>query len=106
MTKGKLIASTLSATISSLGLVGSLALFKELEKAIDPEDTSSLTVLKSLIDQVNAKIKNQQPKRSESEIPVTSKDSSLDFIWIWIALPCLAVSFLCSCCCLSFIKNY
>ena len=77
ITKGKLIASTLTSTISSLGLFGSLALFKELEKAIDPEDTSSLNVLKSLIEQVNSKIKTQFPDGKNPERP---KVLSLDLI--------------------------
>ena len=87
ITKGKLLKSTLASTISSLGLFGSLALFKELEKAIDPEDTSSLSVIKALIDQVNVKIKNQHPGEAEPVVPVESKDPSLDFMWIWIGLP-------------------
>ena len=105
ITKGKLIASTLTSTISSLGLFGSLALFKELEKAIDHDDTNSLNILKSLIDQINVKIKTQLPDGVNPEIPEKPKDSSLDFIWIWIGLPCLVASCFCSCFCFSLIKK-
>ena len=38
LTKGCLLGKTLSGAVSKLGLVGSLALFKEIEQAIEPSD--------------------------------------------------------------------
>ena len=61
-TMGKMIKTALTSTISTLGLFGSLALFKQIEKAIDPSDTDSLSIIHSMIDQINTKIKTKNLK--------------------------------------------
>ena len=105
LTKGKLLKSILTSTISTLSLFGSLALFKKIEKAIDPSDTDSLSIIHSMIDKINTKIKNKKSDGSESGKTMESKDESFDFMWILIAIPCLATSCLYSCFCLSLVKK-
>ena len=98
VTKGKMIKSALTSTISTLGLFGSLALFKQIENAIDPSD-----IIHSMIDQINTKIKNKKSEVLGESMKL--KDEPFDFIWLLIAIPCLATSCLCSCFCLSLIKK-
>ena len=106
VTKGKFISSTLVSTISSVGLFGSLVLFKELERAIDPDDNASLTVLKSLIDQVNIKIKSQPSEGGDpGGLPGVSQGAPMDHTWIAIGIPCLVASLFSSCCIFTCIKK-
>ena len=47
VTHGKILGSALTSALSSLGLFGSLALFKELERALDPSDMTGRAALMS-----------------------------------------------------------
>ena len=40
VTHGRILSSALTSAVSSLGLFGSPALFKELERALDPGDSA------------------------------------------------------------------
>ena len=69
-------------------------------------DNASLTVLKSLIDQVNMKIKAQLSEGNDpGSLPEVPQGAPMDHIWIWIGIPCLAVSFFLSCCIFTFFKK-
>ena len=104
VTKGKIISSTLASTISSVGLFGSLALFKELEKTIDLNDSASLSTLRSLIDQVNKKIKSQQSAGGDPSLP--NPGAPMDYTWIAIGIPFVLVSFFSSCCIFSCLRKF
>ena len=45
LTKMKAIKTSMGAAISTLGLVGTLALYKKIESQIDPTDTENLTIV-------------------------------------------------------------
>ena len=77
VTKGNILSSALTSSISSIGLFGSLALFKEIEKAIDPTDTTGLLALRSLIDQVNNRIRNQLSAVGSPSLPKSGESGGL-----------------------------
>ena len=74
LTKVKLLKTTLTSTISTLGLLGSLALFKKIEKPIDPSNTDSLSIVHSMISQINNQIKNQNSTSNFSDKNTISND--------------------------------
>ena len=52
-TKMKALKTSMGAAISTLGLVGTLALYKKIESQLDPSDTENLAIIQSLISKVN-----------------------------------------------------
>ena len=71
VTHGKILGSALSTAISSLRLFGSLALFKELEQALDPVDLMERAALTGLIQQVNLRIQKEARNKSNTTISKT-----------------------------------
>ena len=57
----KLLKTTVTTTISTLGLLGSLALFKQIEKSMDPNDSEGLAIVQTIIKQINTRIKDKNP---------------------------------------------
>ena len=53
LTKMKMLKTSMRTAISTLGLVGTLALYKKIESQIDPTDTENLAIIQSLISKVN-----------------------------------------------------
>ena len=52
LTKLKALKTSMAATISSLGLIGTLAIYKKIESSIDPADNEQLALIQSLITKV------------------------------------------------------
>ena len=102
LTKMKLLKTTVTTTISTLGLLGSLTLFKQIEKSMDPNDSEGLALVHNIINQINTKIKDKKPPLIENKNPFSS---DFEFIWLLVAIPCLATCCLCSWFCLSFVKK-
>lgn len=67
LTKGRLLGKALTRAISTLGLVGSLALFKEIEQAIDPSDSDGQSALAELIKKVEEKIKQKSSENDDQD---------------------------------------
>ena len=105
LNRRRVLGSALSLVTSSLGLFSVMALFKEIEQALDPSDSVGRATLAGLIHQVNLKIKNSARKKSNSIILVESC-SVQDFSWIAIAILCISTSCFASCCLLPFLKKF
>ena len=52
LTKLKALKTTMGATISTLGLVGTLAIYKKIESQLDPSETEQMELIQSLISNV------------------------------------------------------
>ena len=80
LTKGYLLGKTLQGAVLTLGLVGYLALFKEIEQAVDPSDTDGQSVLSELIQKVENKIKKMKnaEKNAEKDTEMPRDPGNLD----------------------------
>ena len=52
LTKLKALKTTMGATISTLGLIGTLAIYKKIESQLDPSETEQIAIIQSLISKV------------------------------------------------------
>ena len=62
LTKLKALKTTMGATISTLGLIGTMAIYKKIESQLDPSETEQIAIIQSLISNVKSKINDQKPK--------------------------------------------
>ena len=90
--KGKVAGKVLKSAISTLGLVGSLSLFKQLESALDPDNAEGKEFLGSLIQDLTVKMKDLKLKQNILSNSSYHSGGFGEYVWLMIGMVCLGLS--------------
>ena len=106
-TRGRILVKVLKGSVSSLGLIGSLAIFKQLESTLEHSDSEGRAFLGDLIKDVESRIDKMKERSKFLKETAKSKGPNYsDVVWLFVAIPSFCGAFRIGVCILPFVKGY